>query len=182
MRKLIAAINVSLDGNCDHTVGIPDDELHRHYSDLLRGGGAILYGRITYQLMESYWPEVLKNPTGNPATDGFAAAIQGIPKIVFSRTLKKVQWDTARLAQGGLKEEVLELKRRPGKDILVGSPGLIVDLMKLGLVDELQLCVHPVLAGSGKQLFHAITKRTVLKLVKTKVFAAGQIILYYSPH
>ena len=88
MRKLIAAINMTLDGFCDHTVITPDEEIHDHYKDLLNSAGIVLYGRITYQLMESYWPTVVKNPTGNKAMDDFAIAIDNISKIVFSRTLK----------------------------------------------------------------------------------------------
>lgn len=92
MRKLVVAINMTLDGFCDHTAGIADAEIHQHFSELLRSAGAVLYGRITYQLMESYWPTVAKNPTGNKTTDEFAAAIQDISKIVFSHTLKNVGW------------------------------------------------------------------------------------------
>src|SRR5512135_1709403 len=124
MRKLIAAINMTLDGFCDHTAGIADDELHQHYNELLSQSGAIIYGRITYQLMESYWPTVVINPTGNKPVDEFALTIQNIPKIVFSHTLTNVVWENSKLAMGGLKEEVLELRQQTGKDILVGSPSL----------------------------------------------------------
>jgi len=125
MRKLIAAINMTLDGFCDHTAMIADEEIHKHYADLLSNADAILYGRITYQLME-YWQTVVKNPTGNKAMDEFAVVIDNIPKIVFSRTLKNVEWESAKLANRDIKEEVFELRQQPGKDILVGSPGLIV--------------------------------------------------------
>ena len=97
MRKLIAAINMTVDGFCDHTAGIADDELHQHYSDLLNNSGTLLYGRITYQLMESYWPSVVENPTGIKATDEFAVLIDNISKIVFSRTLKNVDWKNSQL-------------------------------------------------------------------------------------
>src|SRR5690606_4268524 len=102
--KVIAAINMTLDGFCDHTEGIADDELHQHFSELLSNSGAILYGRITYQLME-YWRTVLESPAGNPATDEFAVLIDKIPKIVFSRTLKAVDWETARIAERDVAEE-----------------------------------------------------------------------------
>jgi dihydrofolate reductase len=88
MRKLIAAINMTLDGFCDHTAMIADDEIHQHYNELLSSASTVLYGRITYQLMESYWPTVVKNPTGNKPMDEFAVTIDNIPKIVFSNTLK----------------------------------------------------------------------------------------------
>ncbi|MGE5457166.1 MAG: dihydrofolate reductase family protein [Methanococcaceae archaeon] len=181
MRKLIAAINMTLDGFCDHTAGIADDELHQHYNELLSQGGAILSGRITYQLMESYWPTVVKYPTGNKPTDEFAVRIQNIPKIVFSHTLTKVEWENVELAKRGIKEEVLELKQQPGKDILVGSPSLIVALTKLSLIDEYQLCVHPVIIGNGLPLFKNINNSLILKLLKTKTFGSGAIILYYEP-
>ena len=181
MRKLIAAINMTLDGFCDHTSMIPDEEIHQHYSEVLRSAGTILFGRITYQLMESYWPSVVKNPTGNKAMDEFAVTIDNIPKIVFSRTLKSVEWGTAKLAKRDIKEEVSELRQQTGKDILVGSRSLIVTFLNLNLIDEFQLCVQPVIAGSGLPLFEKINDRIDLKLLKTKTFGCGAIILYYEP-
>ena len=182
MRKLIAAMNMTLDGFCDHPAMIADDELHQHYTELLRSADTLIYGRITYQLMESYWPTVVKNPTGNKPTDEFAVAIDNISKVVFSNTLKNVDWQNSRLATGGLKEEVLELKQsRNGgsKDIFVGSPGLIAQSTKLNLIDEFQLCVQPTILGSGLQLFKNISDRVNLKLLKTKIFSSGSLVLYY---
>ena len=121
MAKLIAAINMTLDGFCDHTAMIADDEILQHYTELLSNAGTVLYGRITYQLME-YWPTVVRNPTGNKSMDEFAVTIDNIPKIVFSNTLKNLEWKTAKLAKRDIKEEVLELKQQAGKNILVGSP------------------------------------------------------------
>lgn len=181
MRKLIAAINMTLDGFCDHTAMIADEELHQYYTDLLSNAGTLLYGRITYQLMESSWPTLVKNPSGNKTMDEFAVIMGKIPKIVFSHTLKNVEWESARLAQQDLKEEVLELRQQSGKDILAGSPGLIAALTQLGLIDEYQLCVHPVIAGSGLPLFKNISGKTILKLIKTKSFSSGAITLYYEP-
>jgi dihydrofolate reductase len=181
MRKLIAAINMTLDGFCDHTAGIADDELFQHYNELLRNADSLLYGRITYQLMESYWPAVVKNPTGNKPTDEFAVLIDNIPKIVFSHTLKTVDWKNVTLAKGGMKEEVLELKRQAGKNILAGSPSLIVTLTQLDLIDEYQLCVQPIILGNGLRLFKNINDRINLKLIKTKIFGSGALILYYEP-
>jgi dihydrofolate reductase len=180
MRKVIAAINMTLDGFCDHTAGIPDEEIHQHYTELLNEGDAILYGRITYQLME-YWQPLVKNPSGEKTMDDFAMAIDKIPKIVFSHTLKNVEWESAKLANGTIEEELLQLKQQPGRDILVGSRSLIIQLMKLNLIDEYQLCVHPVVIGSGLPLFENINDRTILKLIKTKTFSGGAITLYYEP-
>src|SRR5690349_21837052 len=98
MRRVIGAINMTLDGFCDHTAGIADEELHQHYAQLIDGGGAILYGRITYQLME-YWRPLAKNPSGAKAMDDFATVVNKIPKMVFSRTLRNVEWESARLAK-----------------------------------------------------------------------------------
>jgi dihydrofolate reductase len=180
MRKIIAVMNMTLDGFCNHTAMIADDEIHEHYSELLRSAGAVLYGRITYQLME-YWPTVVKDPTGNKAMDEFAEIMDKIPKIVFSRTLKNVEWRTARLAKKDLKAEVLDLRQESGKDIFVGSPSLIVALSKLDLIDEYQLGVQPTVLGSGLPLFKNIKDRIDLKLLKTKTFGCGAIMLYYEP-
>jgi len=180
MRKLIAAINMTLDGIFDHTAGIPDDEIHQHYTDLLSSADTILYGRITYQLME-YWRTLLEKPSDEKSMNDFAIAIDKIPKIVFSHTLKNVEWESAKLANRDIEEEVLELKQQSGKDILVGSRSLIIQLMKLNLIDEYQLCIHPVIAGTGLPLFENIKDRTVLKLIKTKTFSGGAVTLYYEP-
>ncbi|HMS34801.1 MAG TPA: dihydrofolate reductase family protein [Ignavibacteria bacterium] len=181
MRKLIAAINMTLDGFCDHTAGIADDELHRHYNELLNNAGALLYGRITYQLMESYWPEIVKNPTGNKPEDEFAVLIDNIPKIVYSRTLKKVEWKNSELKNEIIKDEITALKQQDGKNIFAGSPGLIVALTQLGLIDEYQLCVQPIILGNGLTLFKNIKDRINLKLINTKIFGSGAIVLYYVP-
>ena len=180
MRKLIAAINMTLDGFCDHTAIIPDEEIHQHYADLISKADTILYGRITYQLME-YWRTLAENPSGEKSMDDFAKVIDKIPKIVFSKTLKSVEWESAKLANRDLEEEVLELKQQSGKDILVGSRSLIIHLMKLHLIDEYQLCVHPVIVGNGLPLFENINDRTTLKLLKTKTFNSGAVMLYYEP-
>lgn len=183
MKKLIAAINMTLDGFCDHTAITPDEEIHHHYEDLLNNADAILYGRITYQLME-FWQTLVKNPSGEKSMDDFAIAIDRVPKIVFSNTLKNVEWESARVATRSIKEEVLELKQSHtsgSKDIFIGSPSLIVTCMNLNLVDELQLCVHPVIVGTGLPLFKNINDRVNLKLVKTKTFGGGAVTFYYEP-
>lgn len=180
MRKLIAAFNMTLDGFCDHTAGLPDEEIHQHYTELLGQGDAILYGRTTYQLME-FWRSLLENPSEEKSMNDFAVAIDKIPKIVFSRTLKDIDWESATLAKRDLKDEVLELKQQTGKDILVGSRSLIIQLLNLDLIDEFQLCIYPVVEGKGLPLFKNIHDRTIFKLVKTKTFNGGAIIMYYQP-
>ncbi len=180
MRKVIAAINMTLDGFCDHTAGIPDEETHNHYTNLLNNAGVILYGRITYQLMQ-FWQTLIKNPSGEKSMDNFAIAIDKIPKMVFSNTLKSTEWNSAKLSHQPIEEQVLELKQQSGNDILVGSRSLIIQLMKLNLIDEYQFCVQPVVEGKGLPLFENINYRTILKFVKTKTFGGGSVILYYEP-
>jgi dihydrofolate reductase len=171
MRKVIATMNVTFDGFCDHTAGIANPELHDYYTDMLKNAGAVLYGRTTYQLMEVYWPTVVKNPTGDKHMDDFANAIENISKVLFSRTIKSVTWNNARLATKNLNDEVTALKQEPGNDILVGSPSLI---------DVWQLCVHPVVAGQGLPLFKGISERIVFKLLKTQTFkTSGHVVFYY---
>ena len=178
MRKIIAAINLTLDGFCDHTAITPDEEVHDHYTDLLTGADAILYGRITYQLMQ-YWQPFLENPSGEKSMDDFALSMDKVPKIVFSHTLKDTGWDSAQLSDQSIEATVLRLREEPGKDVLVGSRSIIIQLMNLNLIDEYQFCVHPVVAGSGLPLFENVTDRTVLKLTSTKIFDGGAVILYY---
>ena len=175
---------MTLDGFCDHTAGIADDEIHQHYNELLSNADTLLFGRITYQLMESYWPSVVKNPTGNKPEDEFALLIDNISKIVFSRTLKNVEWKNIELKKELIKEEVLELKQSRydvSKNILVGSPGLIVAFTQLDLIDEYQLCVQPIILGSGLPLFKNVRDRVDLRLLKTKTFGCGAVALYYEP-
>ena len=178
MRKLIAAINMTLDGFCDHTSMGADDEIHRHYADLLKSADTVIYGRKTFQLME-YWKSVVENPTGNKASDDFAVAIDNIRKIVYSRTLESVDWKNTEVKSEIIEEEILELKQQAGRDIFVGSPSLIVALGNLGLVDEYQLGLHPTVVGSGLQLFKNVANRIDLKLLKTKPFKCGAVVLYY---
>jgi dihydrofolate reductase len=184
MRKIIAAINMTIDGFCDHTGFLPDEEVHDHYTHLLNDADAILYGRITYQLMQ-YWQPLIKNPSDEKSMNDFAMAIDRIPKIVFSHTLKNtdpivIGWNSAVLASQPLEETVIGLKQQPGRDILIGCRSLIIELTNLNLIDEYQLCIHPVIAGNGLSLFETINNRTVFKLLKTKTFKSGAIILYYS--
>ena len=131
--------------------------------------------------MESYWPVIVKNPTGNQPTDHFAVLIDNIPKIVYSHKLENVDWKNTILKREVIKEEVLELKQQPGKNMLAGSRSLIVTLMQLDLIDELQLCVHPVILGNGLPLFENINHRINLNLIKTKTFGCGSVIHYYEP-
>ncbi len=171
---------MSLDGFCDHNSMVADDEIHWHYTTLLSEADTILYGRITYQLME-YWRPFLTKPSGSRSMDEFAHAMDRISKIVFSRTLNKLDWSSARLAHRNMFDEVTALKQQSGKDILVGSPSLIVSLTNCDLIDEYQICIHPIIVGSGLPLFKHLSQRIVLNRVKTKTFNGGAIIIYYKP-
>ena len=181
MRKLIAVMNMTLDGFCDHTAAVPSDEGMRFFNDLLRNSGALLYGRTTYQMMESYWPLLVKSPSSDKLDNEFAILIDNIQKIVYSRTLLRVDWKNSTLKKEVVPEEILDLKRGAGKDLVAGSPSVIVALTKMGLVDEFQLVVHPVILGKGLPLFKDIQDRIDLKLLKTKTLDSGAVIFYYEP-
>ena len=181
MRKVIAAINMTLDGFCDHTAGFfADEELHNHYAALLNNAGVLLYGRTTYELMQ-FWQTLLKNPSEEQSMNDFAISIDKIEKLIFSNTLKETGWDTAKLAHRPLYEEVLELKQQSGKDIFIGSRSLIIQLLDRNLIDEFQICIHPVIEGKGLPLFDQIKNRTFFKLNRTKSLHSGAIVLYYEP-
>ena len=180
MRKVIAAFNMTLDGVCDHTTGIPSEDLHQHYADLLDNSGVVLYGRTTYELMQ-FWKTILQNPSVIKSMNDFAISIDRIPKLVFSTTLKDTNWDSAKLSDGPLNDNILELKQQSGKDISVGSRSLIIQLLNSNLIDEFQICVHPVIEGKGLRLFDQIKDRIMLKLIKTKTLSSGSTVLYYEP-
>src|SRR5690606_14922841 len=180
MRKVIAAFNMTLDGVCDHTAGIVDEGLHQHYTDLIDNAGIILYGRTTYQLMQ-FWQELLKKPSGEESMDDFAVSIDKIQKLVFSNTLKDTGWNSAKLAKRPLDEEVLELKQQSGRDILVGSRSLIIQLLNADLIDELQICINKIVEGKGLLLFDQIKDRIMLSLIKTKLLNTGAAVFYYTP-
>ena len=181
MRKLIASINITLDAFCDHTAVIADEELHQNVNELLSTVDTMILGRVTYQLMEAGWPPIVKNPTGIKSVDEFAVLIDNMHKIVFSKTLKNVEWKNTTLAKKDLKEEVTDLKRQAGKNIGVGGPGIIRILMQYGLIDEYQFYVQPIILGSGLPLFKDISDRIDLKLLKTKTLGSGVVILNYEP-
>ncbi len=170
---------MTLDGICDHTAVTPDESLHDHYTDLLRTAGVLLYGRKTFQLME-YWRSVAESPTGNKSLDDFARVMDAVPKVVFSRTLTETDWPGARIATRDLRTEVEDLKQQDGLAVYAGSPGLISSLTELNLIDEYQICLHPVIAGGGLPLFRDLTRNKNLNLVQTKQLASGALILYYS--
>lgn len=180
MKKVIAAFNMTLDGVCDHTTGVADEGLHQHYADLLDNSSVVLYGRTTYQLMQ-FWQTLLQNPSAEKSMNDFAVSMNKIQKIVFSNKLKDTGWASAQLAKKPLAEEVAALKQQAGSDILVGSRSLIIQLLNSNLVDQLQICIHPVIEGKGLLLFDQITHKIMLKLIKTKSLKSGATVFYYEP-
>jgi dihydrofolate reductase len=182
MRKLIYAINLSLDGCCDHTKMSPDEQTFDYYIQLVRDAGLFVYGRKTYQLMVPYWPDVAKDPSSTKADIEFGQAFVSVKKVVFSRTLDSVEDKDARVAHGNLHDEILKLKQEPGKDILTGGVDIPSQLIELGLVDEYRVVVHPILVGAGRRLLEGVNlpEKLPLKLVESKSFDSGSVLLRYS--
>lgn len=182
MRKLIYAINITLDGICDHTSVSPDDGLYEHYIRLLRDADVLLYGRKTYELMVPYWPEVAKTQSGNTKENEFARTFDAVGKIVVvSRSLNVAEGKKTRVVRTQLREEILKLKQEPGKSILLGGVDLASQLIALGLVDEYHIIVQPTLAGAGRRLLEGVSLPGSLRLqlVESKVFDSGKIALHY---
>jgi len=182
MRKLIFAINTTLDGCVDHTKQIVDDETLEYFTHLMRDVDLQVFGRKTYQLMVPYWPEVAKNQSNTKADIEFARAFDSINKVVFSRSLDSVEDRNTRIVRTNLRDEILELKQEQGKDILLGGVSLPSQLMELGLVDEYRFVVGPTVAGDGRRLLDGVSlpERVQLKLVESKLFKSGCVALHYS--
>jgi dihydrofolate reductase len=181
MRKLIYAINVTLDGCLDHTKMVAEEELLDYYMQLLRDSGLEVFGRKTYQLMVPYWPDVAKDPSATKADKEFARAFVSINKIVFSRTLDSADDGNTRIVRGNLHDEILKLKQEQGKNILVGGVDIPSQLIELGLVDEFLFVVQPIIAGEGRRLLEGVSlpERLQLKLVESKVLKSGSVALRY---
>ena len=182
MRNVIYAINVTLDGCCDHTKGIADEELLEYYTRLLRDdAGLLVYGRKTYQLMVPYWPDVAKDPSATKADKEFAQAFDSLNKIVFSRSLGSAEDKNTRIIRSNLRDEILKLKQESGKNILVGGVDVPSQLMELGLIDEYRFVVMPIIAGEGRRLFEGVKlpEKRQLKLVESKTFKSGSVALRY---
>jgi dihydrofolate reductase len=181
MRKVVFAINMTTDGYCSHTDMIADDALHRYFTDLLRKADLILYGRVTYQLMVPFWPDVARDQSMSEAENEFARVFDSLNKVVFSTTLKEVEGTNTRLLRANLAEELLALKQKPGKDICVGSLSLASQLSGPGLIDEYRFLVHPVVAGKGPRLFETLKLQESLRLdfIDLQILQSGVIALYY---
>jgi dihydrofolate reductase len=179
MRKVIFGINISINGFADHTVMIADAELHNFFSDLLDEAEVILFGRKTYQLMEAYWPNAWNDSRSTESEKRFADKINPIRKIVFSNTLKKVDWQNSILAEKDPVSIVTELKRQEGKPISVGSMNIASQLFKENLIDDFWFAIHPVISEKGPRLFDGIDLNTKLQFVDLKKFSSGVVVLHY---
>jgi len=179
MRKIIFAINITIDGFADHTAGIADEELHDFFTNYLKTMGVVLFGRKTYEMMSSYWPDAEKDPKSTKSEIEFANVFNQIPKVVFSKTLSRVNWNNTELNKGDLIEEVRKMKEKEGKDISAGSLSIASQLLKQNLIDEFWFLIHPVILGKGVHLFTGLDSRSDLKLVDKKVFSSGVVALHY---
>jgi len=182
MRKVIYAINFTLDGCFDHTNGIPDDEGLEYYTHLLRDADLLVFGRKTYQLMVPYWPDIAKSHSETKAENEFADTFVSKNKIVFSRSLESAEDKNTKIVRTNLQDEIVRLKHEQGKNILVGGVDIPSQLIALGLVDEYRFVVLPILAGEGRRLLEGISlsEKLQLKLVESKIFIpSGCVALRY---
>jgi dihydrofolate reductase len=180
MRPLRYSINVTLDGCCDHRVMIADEELHRHAVANLERADALLFGRVTYEMMEAAWRPSARTGARPDWMVPFARKIDGAKKYVVSGTLDRVDWN-AELVRGDLGKAVQQLKREPGKGLFVGGVKLPLALADLGLIDEYEFVVQPILAGHGPTLFAGLSERLDLRLVGRQEFRSGSVVLRYQP-
>jgi dihydrofolate reductase len=186
MRKLVLFMHLSLDGfAADLNHGLDfltyDKELEQYGEEVVKTVGSPVYGRTTYQLMESYWPTVLNKPNAGKHALEHAQWVENVPKIVFSKTLTEVTWNNTQLIKDNIVEEVNKLKQQPGKDLAIfGSPGLAASLMNLGLIDEYKLTVHPIILGKGISAFTNNTTKSTLKLLDSKTLKSGVVTLHYT--
>ncbi len=181
MRKLVYAINTTLDGCCDHTKFKPDDETFEYFIHLLHEVDLFVYGRKTYQLMVPYWPDVAKSQSETKEDIEFAQAFVSKKKVVFSRSLDSADDGNTRIVRTNLRDEILKLKQEPGKNILAGGVSVPSQLVELGLIDEFHFLVHPIALGEGRRLFDGINlqEKLRLKLVESKIFKSGSVALHY---
>jgi dihydrofolate reductase len=184
MRRLTAFEAVSLDGyfadvNGDMSWAHKQDaEWNAFVGGNASGGGSLLFGRVTYEMMASFWP----TPAAMERAPVVAEGMNNASKVVFSRTLEKASWKNTRLVKGDLAAEVRKMKKEPGPDMaILGSGSIVSQLAQAGLIDEFQMVVNPIVLGQGKPLFDGVKERLPLKLIKTRAFGNGNVVLYYAP-
>lgn len=186
MRKVVLFAHISLDGFAGDINGglgflTYNAELQQYAGELVKTVGAPLYGKTTYQLMEGYWPGELTNPDADKHSREHAQWVHDIPKVVFSTTLNSADWNNTTLIKDNVVEEVNKLKQQPGKDLVIfGSPGLAKSFMKLGLIDEFKLTLHPIILGNGISLFDHKLDTSSLQLLESKTLGSGVITMHYA--
>lgn len=183
MRRVLLSVMTTVDGFFEgpnreidwHNV---DAEFGEFAADQLDSADVLLFGRVTYELMASYWP----TPAATMNDPGVAEKMNAKSKIVFSRTLERAEWQNTKLVREDGPGEIVKLKHQPGRDLLIlGSSDLAVSFLKFGLIDEARIMVNPVVLGDGKRLFKGIENKLTLKLLKTTAFASGNVLLQYQP-
>jgi dihydrofolate reductase len=181
MRNMIFAINVTLDGCCDHTSLTGNEEIYEYFTLLMRDVDLLVYGRKTYQLMVPFWPDVAKNRSMTKAANEFAQTFDSVDRIVFSKSLDGAEGKNTKIVRTKLQDEILKLKKERGKNILTGGVSIPSQLIELDLVDEYHFVVHPVVAGEGRRLLegHSLPEKLQLKLVESKIFKSGCVALRY---
>jgi len=181
MRNVIYAINITVDGCCEHTKVMADDETLEYFTQLMGDVDLQVFGRKTYELMVPYWPDVAKDRSATKADREFAEAFVSVNKLVFSRSLDSVEDRNTRIVRTNLHDEMVKLKREPGKNILVGGVDIPSQFMELGLIDEYRFVVSPIIAGEGRRLLEGVGLRESLqlKLVESKIFKSGCVALRY---
>ena len=179
MGLLTFALNVTLDGCCDHREAIADDALLRYYTRLMDSFGAMLWGRTTYEMMESAWPAIARDPKARPAFRTWARKLDVKPKHVVSTTRRDFPWTNTHHVDGDLRTAITALKRRTPRGILVGSPKLSATLEQLGLIDEYRLAIHPIIAGHGPRLFDGLSPSRHMRLLGTKRLDSGVLLVRY---
>ena len=180
MRPLRYSINVTLDGCCDHREGIADEDLHRHAVENIAQADALIFGRVTYQMMEAAWRQPTPPGTRPDWMEPFAQTIDAAKKYVVSSTLERVDWN-AELVGGDLANAIRQLKSEPGKGLFTGGVKLPFALAELGLIDEYEFVVHPRIVGHGPTLFAGLSKHVDLKLVGRLELGSGAVALRYEP-
>jgi len=180
MRPLRYSINVTLDGCCDHRAITPDQDLHRHAAENLNQADALLFGRVTYEMMETAFRPPLRTGAMPDWMEPFARTIDAAKKYVVSKTLDRVDWN-AELLHGDFGTAVQQLKRESGKGVLVGGVKLPLALAELGLIDEYEFVVHPRLAGHGPTLFAGLSRHVNLRLMSRREFGSGVVAMKYEP-
>jgi len=179
MGLLTFGINITLDGCIDHREGLADDELHRYWTALMDGGAAMLWGRVTYEMMESAWPAVARDTQAPAAMREWAVKLDAKPKYVVSISRRDYSWSNTHLVEGDLREAVTKIKERTPGGILLGGHKLAGALEALDLIDEYRFLVHPVMAGHGPTLFEGVTRSKRLELLSTERLASGAISQHY---